>query len=349
MKFTTRQEIFQQLFPDAPAYRWRQIEREFFATPRSQKTWPELLTLPQVMRATLAAQVPWVSYAQSEVFSSQKKDTYKAILTLADDARVETVLMANARDHWTICVSSQVGCAMACTFCATGKMGFTRNLTSDEILDQYRFWSGFLSDHKDLPSRISNIVFMGMGEPMANYDNVKRTIQTWLRYTDLGRTRITVSTVGFLPRLEKLIEDPDWPHVRLAVSLHSADSVTRKEIVPTSYDDFLGRLRSWAQAYLKKYGQGRHHLTFEYVMLSDVNDTDMHAKKLARFVNQIGKVRVNLIPYNFTDGKFAKSREAQIVAFKQILEDAGVTVTVRKTMGDDIAAACGQLITKKTP
>ncbi|OGY82345.1 MAG: hypothetical protein A3F54_02230 [Candidatus Kerfeldbacteria bacterium RIFCSPHIGHO2_12_FULL_48_17] len=346
MPLATRHDVFIRFFPQAPAFRWRQIEREFFAVPK--KTWAHLLTLPREMRTQLAVRVPWVSYTQSEVFSSKKKDTYKAVLTLVDGARVETVLMANARDQWTICVSSQVGCAMACTFCATGKMGFTRNLSSDEIVDQYRFWRYYLAQHPDLPKRISNVVFMGMGEPMANYDQVKRAVQTWLEFTDLGRTRITVSTVGFLPRLEKLIDDPDWPHVRLAVSLHSADGTTRKEIVPTSYDDFLARLRTWAQNYLKKYGQGRHHLTFEYVMLSDVNDTDMHAKKLARFVNQIGKVRVNLIPYNFTDGKFAKSRETQIIAFKKILEDAGVTVTVRKTMGDDIAAACGQLITQKS-
>ena len=157
---------------------------------------------------------------------SARGDTHQPWLTLADGQKVETVLMENKRGDWTICVSSQLGCAMGCTFCATGKMGLTRNMTADEITDQYRFWQHFIAtprsgayqeDFKG-DQRISNVVFMGMGEPLANYENVKKSIHTWLKNTDLGPTHITVSTVGILPVLEEILTDPDWPDARLAIS-----------------------------------------------------------------------------------------------------------------------------------
>ena len=236
---------------------------------------------------------------------------------------------------------------MACTFCATGKMGFTRNLTADEIVDQVRFWNQFLEARKDLSGRISNIVFMGMGEPLANYDNVKETLRLLLTYTDLGPTRITVSTVGLLPMLQKLLKDETWPPVRLAVSLHSADSETRKRIMPSSYDGFLDKLAEWANEYFQKFESRRRHLTFEYVMLSKVNDTSMHAQALIRFARRVGKVRINLIPYNFTGSVYRDSLPGDFDRFEQELEAAGVIVTRRRTMGDDIAAACGQLIVEK--
>lgn len=295
------------------------------------------------MRETLRANVPWMSVREVIVQESLKKDTFKALLEVTGKNNIETVLMQNRRGGWTICVSSQVGCAMRCTFCATGKMGLTRNLLADEIIDQYRFWIQFLLKRPELPQRISNIVFMGMGEPLANYENVKEVLKTILKETDIGKTRITVSTVGVLPRLEQILTDENWPHVRLAVSLHSADPKTRKDIVPTSYDDFLPKLTNWAQRYLLKFGNRRHHLTFEYVMLRGINDTAHHAKLLSELIKKIGKVRVNLIPYNFTGGEFQTSTPQGVSDFFAYLENHGVTVTTRRTMGDDIAAACGQL------
>lgn len=299
------------------------------------------------MREKLEASIPFQSLTLVKMFESKKQDTYKAIVGVEGGREVETVLMKNPRGAWTICVSSQVGCAMACTFCATGKMGLTRQLHAEEIIDQYRLWQKFLLEHPDLPQRISNIVFMGMGEPLANYENVKIALNTILAQTDLGKTRITVSTVGVLPRLEQLLNDPDWPHVRMAVSLHSADPKTRKEIVPTSYGEFLPKLADWARRYLQRFGNRRHHLTFEYVMLSKVNDTPHHARLLADFVQTIGNVRVNLIPYNFTSCEFSCSTSKDLEAFKMALEVSNVTVTTRRTMGGDIAAACGQLVRKK--
>ena len=344
-----RKEQFNQLFPNTPAFRWKQIEQAFFVS--SISGWDGVTSLSKEMREKLK-DLPWMSVSANTVMVSKKKDTHKALLNLADGQIVESVLMENVRGEWTICVSSQVGCAMRCGFCATGKMGLKRSLTSDEIIDQYRFWQTYLSNsttppiHDSItpPRRISNVVFMGMGEPLANYEGVKETLSVWLAHTDLGKTRITVSTVGVLPRLEQILTDKNWPHVRLAISLHSAVAETRKQIVPTSYDDFLPKLADWARRYLAALGNRRHHLTFEYVMLKGVNDTIEQAQALAAFVRSIGDVRCNLIPYNLTDCEFERSEDNQISRFLAVLGQAGVTAMKRKTMGDDIAAACGQLI-----
>jgi 23S rRNA (adenine2503-C2)-methyltransferase len=348
----SRKEQFKALYPDEPAFRLRQFEAAFFNS--AARDFSGISNMSLSMRDTLNARMAWLSFSLEHLLTSVKKDTHKAIVKLNDGQCVETVLMQNARGNWTVCVSSQVGCAMACNFCATGKMGFTRNLLADEIVDQYRFWQMFLLERPRLPQRISNIVFMGMGEPLANYDNVKETLKQLLAHTDLGQTRITISTAGLLPVLRKILSDTEWPAVRLAVSLHSAISETRKKLMPSSFDEFLKELIIWAEEYFKKYASRRHHITFEYVMLSGVNDTEAHAKALIKFARRIGKARVNLIPYNFVspktgqaDNVYCGSLPDDFEHFEKLLEEANVTVTRRRSMGDDIAAACGQLIVRK--
>lgn len=345
MILLSRKEQFVTLYPDAPAFRLRQCEEALFDV--SKKSFLTVSNLPVSMRTSLDAHIPWMSLTSAHLLESVKKDTYKSIVELYDGKRVETVLMQNARDQWTVCVSSQVGCAMACTFCATGTMGFTRNLLADEIVDQVRFWRMFLAERPHLPARISNVVFMGMGEPLANYDNVKEAIKQLLLYTDIGPTHITVSTVGLLPMLRKILQDTEWPAVRLAVSLHSAKNDTRKSMMPSSFDGFLEQLVAWTEAYFEKNESRRRHLTFEYVMLSKINDTEAHAKALIAFARRVGKVRINLIPYNFTGSVYRDSLPADFARFQKQLADASVTVTRRRTMGDDIAAACGQLVVEK--
>lgn len=364
-KLLSRKEQFQALYPDTPAFRLRQFEAALFDA--SKKSFAAVSNLPLSMRESLDVRIPWLSLTSAHLLTSAKKDTYKSIIELSDGKRVETVLMRNARGQWTVCVSSQVGCAMACTFCATGTMGFTRNLLADEIVDQVRFWFAFLRKQATLSpiahrisqgdpehvewvegsQRISNVVFMGMGEPLSNYDNVKESIRQLLLHTGIGPTHITVSTVGLLPMLKKILQDAEWPAVRLAVSLHSAESVTRKAMMPSSFDGFLEQLISWAEAYFEKHESRRRHLTFEYVMLSKINDTEAHAEALIRFARRVGKVRINLIPYNFTGSVYRDSLPADFARFQKQLADAGITVTRRRTMGDDIAAACGQLIVEK--
>lgn len=345
-----RTTLIQELFPEQPNYRLKQISTQLFQP--ENKSWQDFTNLPKEMRDKLEQNIPFFTVKEALVQESQRKDTYKAKLEVENElepdkpAFIESVLMLNPRNQWTICVSSQIGCAMACSFCATGKMGLNRNLTDDEIIDQFRFWQHFLKKNPEIPQRISNIVFMGMGEPLGNYQNVKSTINHVLEHTTLGHTKITVSTVGVIPSLKRILTDPEWPDVRLALSLHSADKETRENIVPTSFQTFLPDIREWARDYLKKYGNRKHHLTFEYVMLKGVNDTKMHSQKLANFVKSIGNVKVNLIPYNFIGMEFQSTTPIHMTKFKDYLIDQGVTTTIRKTMGEDIDAACGQLITK---
>ncbi len=185
---------------------------------------------------------------------------------------------------------------------------------------------------------------MGMGEPLANYENVKSAIHTWLTYTDLGPTKIMVSTVGVLSQMEKLLTDPEWPPVRITISLHSANQGRREEIVPTTIPDFIEKLADWSHRYRDILGNRRHHLTFEYTLISHVNDEPELARELATYVKKTAVTKVNVIPYNPVFGKtFTRTERDRIDIFKQILRDHDVNVTERKTMGDDINAACGQL------
>ena len=343
MELKTREAFFRELFPTEPAFRWRQVVCALFDPALSG--WESVTTLSKSLRDELSGQMPWMSVRKVAVLESRRLDTKKAVLECADGARIETVLMRNARGHWSVCVSSQVGCAMGCTFCATGSMGFTRNLTADEIIDQFRFWQYALFDDVSAESKlISNVVFMGMGEPLANYVSVREAIRAFLDHTSLGSTRITVSTVGLLPAMNRLLADPLWPPVRLAVSLHSADPLTRRRLMPSSFDSFLDDLAKWTGEYFALHDERRRHLTFEYILLRGVNDGSNDAKKLIDFSRRVGKVKVNLIPYNRTASAHRESEEDRVAIFLAELKQAGVIATVRKAMGDDIAAACGQLV-----
>jgi len=346
MPITTRQEQFLQMFPDAPRYRFQQVERALFDP--AVAGWEGVTVLPKGMRETLAQKISWISHAVVQTQQNQTNDTYKTALQAPDGLRYETVLMRNTKENWTICVSSQIGCAMGCTFCATGTMGLKRSLTADEITDQYRGFQKFLHDHPDLPQRISNLVIMGMGEPFANYDNVKAAITTLLLNTDLGPTHLTVSTVGLLPMLEILLTDPAWPPVRIAISLHSANAALRKKIVPSTVENFLPQLADWSRRYDKKLGNRRRYLTFEYVLLSEINDAKEHAEELADYLKTTAVKKINVIPYNPIAGKpFSRSQRERIDQFKSVLRARDCDVTERHTMGDDIAAACGQLVNRE--
>lgn len=341
----SREERIRALLADESAFRARQAVEALFSS--ATAGWDEATALSKPLRERLAAGIPWNVFREIAVLPSVKGDTWKALLETEDGNRIETVLMRNSRGQLTVCVSTQVGCAMACTFCATGKMGFSRNLTADEIVDQVRFFGGYLARHPETEGTVTNIVFMGMGEPLSNYDQVRTALRIFIDRMGIGPTRITVSTVGLVPMLMHTLDDPEWPPVRLAVSLHSADPKTRRELMPTSYEGFLDKLAEWTEAYFRKFSEKRRHLTFEYIMLKDVNDTDAHADALIRFARRVGKVRINLIPYNITEGGLSKSTEETIERFQSRLKAAGVVATRRRTMGDDIAAACGQLAVEK--
>lgn len=341
--YVGRTEKIKTLFPDIQTFRFAQIQKAFFDV--SITGWSGITTLSLQMREAIQSEkIPWTSVTLLKLYESAKQDTFKAVLKVCDNYLFETVLMANKRGQWTICVSSQIGCAMRCSFCATGTMGLKRSLHSDEIIDQYRFWQQYLTQHPNLPQRISNIVFMGMGEPLANYEHVKKAIHTWLTYTDLGPTKIMISTVGILNQMKKLLTDPDWPDARIAISLHSPNQQRRAEIVPTTTPNFIRELAEWSHAYHSTLGNRRHRLTFEYTLISGVNDTPELAQELAKYMKQTVVEKINVIPYNPVVGKkFIRADRTRIDTFKKILLDLGVDVVERRTMGEDIGAACGQL------
>lgn len=261
---------------------------------------------------------------------------------------IETVFIPED-DRGTLCVSSQIGCALACTFCSTGAQGFNRNLSVSEIIGQLAIANQSLRQEAgyDLLSAndriISNVVMMGMGEPLTNYDNVVTAMQIMLDDSAYGlsRRRVTLSTSGIVPAMDKLKEDCP---VALAVSLHAPNDALRDVIVPINKKYPLKDLMAACNRYLEK--APRDFVTFEYVMLDGINDTVEHAQQLLNLVKNVS-CKFNLIPFNpFPNSGYATSKPSHIRVFRDILMQAGYVVTVRKTRGDDIDAACGQLAGK---
>ncbi|HQC29386.1 MAG TPA: 23S rRNA (adenine(2503)-C(2))-methyltransferase RlmN [Methylotenera sp.] len=261
---------------------------------------------------------------------------------------IETVFIPED-DRGTLCVSSQIGCALACTFCSTGAQGFNRNLSVSEIIGQLAIANKSLRQEAgyDLLSAndriISNVVMMGMGEPLTNYDNVVTAMQIMLDDSAYGlsRRRVTLSTSGVVPAMDKLKEDCP---VALAVSLHAPNDALRDVIVPINKKYPLKDLMAACNRYLEK--APRDFVTFEYVMLDGINDTVEHAHQLLNLVKNVS-CKFNLIPFNpFPNSGYETSKPSHIRVFRDILMQAGYVVTIRKTRGDDIDAACGQLAGK---
>lgn len=267
--------------------------------------------------------------------SPRSQGTKKALLRLPDGETVESVLIRD-RERVTICVSSQVGCAVKCSFCATGLSGYKRNLSPGEIVEQ----ALYLLRDEQLGDRTPNIVYMGMGEPFRNYDAVMKSIRLLMRPEGLhiGARKITVSTAGDVPGLQRFA-DEDW-QVRLSVSLHAADDELRSELVPLNRKYPLNMLMDAVRSYQVRTGR---HMTFEWTLLAGVNDTPDQAEKLADLVSNMDAT-VNLIPYNPVAGPdYRPPARQQAEAFRDRLERHGVNATLRKEQGQDIDAACGQL------
>ncbi|MGO9934810.1 MAG: 23S rRNA (adenine(2503)-C(2))-methyltransferase RlmN [Steroidobacteraceae bacterium] len=285
-----------------------------------------------------------------QIVSEQKSSdgTRKWMLRMDEVQGIETVYIPEP-DRGTLCISSQVGCAMDCTFCATAQQGFNRNLSVAEIVGQVWLAQRELSESHGASSdgrtgrAISNIVFMGMGEPLANYRNVVPAMRIFmddLAY-DLSRRRVTLSTSGLVPQIYKLAEECN---VALAVSLHAPNDELRNELVPINRKHPIDELLSACWHYIDR--QNGRSVTFEYVMLDGVNDKPEHARQLVRLLKG-HPAKVNLIPFNVFPGtRYRRSPAAAIAAFRDLLNEHGVIATTRKTRGDDIDAACGQLAGK---
>jgi 23S rRNA (adenine2503-C2)-methyltransferase len=266
--------------------------------------------------------------------------TRKFLFDVGAGNAVETVYIPEA-ERGTLCVSTQAGCALDCAFCSTGKQGFNRNLTVAEIIGQLWQANHILGFDPKGERIISNVVLMGMGEPLANYDNTLAALHLMLddHAYGLSRRRVTVSTSGLVPAMDRLREDCP---VALAVSLHAPNDALRDELVPINRKYPLAELMAACRRYLER--APRDFVTFEYVMLDGVNDTDGHARELLALTRDL-PCKFNLIPFNpFPRSGFARSRPERLRRFADILSAAGTVTTIRKTRGDDIDAACGQLV-----
>lgn len=267
--------------------------------------------------------------------------TYKWLLRLQDGNCIETVYIPE-RTRGTLCISSQVGCVLNCDFCSTGKQGFNRNLTTAEIISQLWIAVRSLSKSNGQHDRaVTNVVMMGMGEPLLNFDNVIPALNIMLDdfAYGLAKRRVTVSTAGVVPAMLQLRDISD---VALAVSLHAPNDELRNQLVPLNKKYPLNELMAVCRNYFKE--DTRRSITMEYVMLDGVNDTPMHARQLIKVLQGV-RSKVNLIPFNpFPNTPYQRSKMDTIRAFQAILQQAGLNTTVRKTRGDDIDAACGQLV-----
>jgi 23S rRNA (adenine2503-C2)-methyltransferase len=316
--------LLAETLADEPAYRARQV---WEWTARGASGYAQMTNLPAGLRAALAERVPFSSL-ELEHESLARDRTLKVLFRTADGHPVEAVLMRYRDGRRSVCLSSQSGCPLTCTFCATGQMRFRRNLTAGEIVDQ--------ALHFRRLEPIDHAVFMGMGEPMLNLDAVLEAARL---LPDLGVThrRTTISTVGWMPGLKRFVDDVDEP-VRLALSLHAPADALRSRLMPVNdrypLEDVLAECRRYVAL------RGRK-VFVEYVMLAGVNDDPEQARELARVLDPKA-FKVNLIPYNPT-GRFDGSSRDAIARFKAVLDAARQPATVRLTRGRDIAAACGQL------
>jgi len=307
-----------------PSYRLSQI---WGWAARGATGYPEMTNVPAPLRAELAEQVPF-STLEVERESDSRDGTLKTLFRTADGRPVEAVLMRYRGGRRSVCLSSQSGCPLTCTFCATGQMRFGRNLTASEILDQ--------ALHFRRIEPIDHCVFMGMGEPFLNLDQV---LEAARHLPELGITHrwTTISTVGWLPELRRFVEEVEEP-IRLALSLHAADPALRSQLMPVNERFPLADVIAECVRYVAKR---RRRVFVEYVMLAGINDGPSQAGQLAALLDPKA-FKVNLIPYNPT-GAFEGSSRPAIAAFKSVLDRAGLPTTVRLTRGRDIDAACGQL------
>ena len=331
--YDVTQEELAHYLADQPAYRTKQAWSALYDHGLRPE---EMTTLPLEVRGRLGSALPPALHQAAESVSSDGQ-TVKWLWSAPDGAAVETVLMLYP-DRATVCVSSQAGCAMACGFCATGQGGFKRHLSTGEILEQVA-----AARRRALPRRLSNIVFMGMGEPMANYERMWAAVERIHSEMGISARHITVSTVGIIPGIRRLSREA-LP-VNLAVSLHAANDQLRNKLVPIGRRFPLDELVEACRQYLTAKGR---RLSFEWALISGVNDRPSDASELAAIAIPLG-AHVNLIPLNPTPGYQVRGTDRNGVrGFRDDLLNRGVNVTVRRNRGTDIDAACGQLAANVT-
>lgn len=331
-------EKIEEILKDEPGFRRKQVWKAIFKDLIGD--WDEATTLPKGLREKFAQEAPLD--IDAEVLTSRDKRSEKACFKLSDGLLIESVLMKHTDKRNTVCVSSQVGCPLGCEFCETGRGGFKRNLTASEIVGQVLFFArrlgksakgGFASGEK-----VTNVVFMGMGEPFLNWEEVKKAIDIIndSHGLGIGARKISISTAGITEGIEKLAHD--FPQINLAISLHAPNDDLRGKLMPVNKKYPLKKVLQVVDEYIAKTNR---KVMFEYVMIDGVNDSEEQARELARLLKK-PLYMVNLIQYNPT-GTFKPTPAEKIKKFKAILEKAGIFATQRYRFGADIEAACGQL------
>jgi len=360
-----------------PKFRLEQIKKAVYED--GVFSFSEISTISKDLRDLLNKEMKVLSFEVEKVLVSDDKRSMKALLKLSDDNCIETVLLSPRSDTWTACISSQVGCPLKCEFCATGKGGFKRNLTAEEITDQILFWKQYIKKGLspscgDLVPAVNNIVYMGMGEPFLNWVQVKKSVEDLIdpKMFEIGSRSISISTAGVEGGIEKFLEE--FPQVNLAISLHFADSEMRSRYMPANKAYSLRDIKKDLQDYFQK---SKRKVFMEYIMFKGLNDGIEDAKKLVEYLNSIGNsylLHVNLISYNSVShsercvknpsiskidyslnrsGSFAEaaqddivfeaSSEDKISNFKNYLLKNKINATIRKGLGSEIQGACGQL------
>ena len=314
----------------ATKFRAKQIHNWIYS--KSVSTIDEMTNLSKDFREELKLKAQ-ITETKIKVKQVSTDGTIKYLIEYPDGNCVETVLMRfDNRANLTACVSSQVGCAVNCSFCATGKRGFIRNLSYQEIIEQV------LTIQRDTGLKVTNVVFMGQGEPLLNLQNVLKALEIFNDDFQIGARRITISTSGIIPKINELAEME--LQSTLAISLHAPNHKLREELMPIEKKYPIDELKKALLNYVEKTGR---RITIEYILIHGFNDTPQAAKELAYFLKDI-KCNVNLIPYNSVDDtKYKKSTNNDIMKFKYLIEHSGKKVTVRLERGADIDAACGQL------
>ncbi|MEN8113081.1 MAG: 23S rRNA (adenine(2503)-C(2))-methyltransferase RlmN [Actinomycetota bacterium] len=333
--YLTAPEDLGALFPDEPRFRADQLREWLYHSPVLDAA--EMTNLPSAMRDAIGEAL-WPFDVEIDQ-SADDGRTRKWLFRSPDGAAIEAVLMGYRR-RTTICISSQVGCALGCTFCATGQFGFDRHLDAGEIVAQVAFANAFLRKYPipGSPERVTNVVYMGMGEPLANYDRVRESLRRLIEVSGMSARSITVSTVGVVPGIQRLAEEP-WP-VYLAISLHGADNETRSRLVPLNDRYPLEAVIEAAQSYFEAKGR---RISIEWTLIDGANDSDDQARKLAALARRL-RAHVNVIALNPTPlSDDRPSGPDRIQGFVDTLLAAGANATLRETRGQDIDAACGQL------
>ena len=339
----TRSELAESMVEmRQPKFRTKQIWKAIYND--GAKSFDEITTLPKLLRSNLTSTYDLPHLEPMMSLHSKQGSVDKVLFKLDDGELIETVLMrysarGDSKSRRTVCISTQAGCALGCTFCATGQQGFRRDLSAGEIVSQVTHMNNVLADTSNDEERVTNVVFMGMGEPMANYDNTMKAVNI-LNDDEgirLGARNMTISTVGLVPQILRLAEEPY--QVNLAISLHAPNDRLRSRIMPVNARWNIETLIQACRTYIEKTNR---RVSFEYVLIAGENDKPIHAEELIDLLDGM-LCHVNIIPVNATEARYDRPDQGRIGKFRDLLRRGGIPVTVRMEKGTDINAGCGQL------